>query len=89
MEFRLSPSQLARSGQLAEYAGGPGEETRKRRVREDVEGKKRKNKMKKKETAEDMTSPVSGTFIRRLSDVDIEIKKGKKHLAKTGSRWCN
>ena len=75
VDFRLSPMSSSQNIQKTDFSR-LGEDTRKRRVREDVEGKKRKMKMKKKETEEDMTSPVSGTFIRRLSDVDVEIKKG-------------
>ena len=40
--------------------------------------RKRRNKVKRKEVDDEMTSPVSGIFIRRISDADsIEIKKGK------------
>ena len=53
------------------------EDSRKRR-RDTGESKRRKNKMKKRDVDQDTTSPVSGTFIRRLSDVQpFEIKKGK------------
>ena len=59
--------------------GGHKEEDLKKRKRDDCDLRKRKSKScKKKELVDDeTTSPVSGTFIRRLSDSQlIEIKKG-------------